>query len=77
MSATISNSMSPDLSFFGCYVYHLVGHRVHLHSAHHVHLHVSHHVGHHNVVLTLCEGSETLTEWKSESITDLPIAVTE
>ena len=28
------------------------------------------HVGHHNVILTLCEGSEMLTEWKSESITD-------
>ena len=25
--------------------------------------HVSHHVGHRNVVLTLCEVSETLTEW--------------
>ena len=32
---------------------------------HLVHLHV----GHHNVISTLCEGSETLTEWKSESIT--------
>ena len=30
---------------------------------------VSHHVGHHNVISTLFEGSETLTEWKSESIT--------
>ena len=28
------------------------------------------HVGHHNVVLTLCEGSETLTEWKYESMTN-------
>ena len=27
--------------------------------------HVSHHVGHHNVILKLCEGSETLTELKS------------
>ena len=40
---------------------------------HHVHLHVgnhvSYHVGHRNVVATLCEVSETLTEWKSESIT--------
>ena len=27
------------------------------------------HVGHHNVVSTLCEGSETLAEWKSESMT--------
>ena len=27
-------------------------------------------VGHHNVISTLCEVSETLTEWKSESITD-------
>ena len=36
----------------------------------HVHLHVgnhvSYHVGHRNVVATLCEVSETLTEWKSE-----------
>ena len=31
----------------------------------HVHLHV----GNHNVVSTLCEGSERLTEWKSESMT--------
>ena len=39
----------------------------------HVHLHVgnhvSYHVGHRNVVATLCEVSETLTEWKYESIT--------
>ena len=28
------------------------------------------HVGHHNVVSTLFEGSETLTEWKSESVKD-------
>ena len=36
--------------------------------------HVGHlvgcHVGHRNVVLTLCEGSETLTEWKSKSVMD-------
>ena len=37
---------------------HLVGHHVHLH------------LGHHNVVSTLCEGLEALTEWKSESMTD-------
>ena len=30
------------------------------------------HVGHHNIVSSLCEGLETLTEWKSESITGLP-----
>ena len=30
------------------------------------------HVGHHNIVSSLGEGLETLTEWKSESITDLP-----
>ena len=40
---------------------------------HHVHLHVgnhvTYHVGHRNVVATLCEVAETLTEWKSESIT--------
>ena len=35
----------------------------------HVGRHVSHHVGHRNVVSTLCEVSETLTEWKSEIIT--------
>ena len=51
-----------------------VGHHVHLHVGHHVghhvHLHVGHHVGHHvhlhvgdrNLVSTLCEISETLTE---------------
>ena len=44
---------------------------VHLHVGHHVHLHVGHHVGHHNVISTLCEGSETLTEWKSERMTDV------
>ena len=43
---------------------------------HRVQLHVglfssSFFVGHHNVVSTLCECSEALTEWKSESITDL------
>ena len=48
------------LSFFvGFHVVHLV----HLH----VGYHVSHHVGHHHVVSMLCEGSETLTEWKSKS----------
>ena len=35
---------------------HDVGHLVYLH------------VGHHNVTSTLCEGSETLTEWKSKSV---------
>ena len=40
-----------------------VGHHVHLHFGHDVQLHV----GHHNVVSMLCEGSETLTEWKSEN----------
>ena len=47
-----------------------VGHLVHLHVGHLVHLHVghhvSHHIGHRNIVSTLCEGSEMLTEWKSE-----------
>ena len=37
---------------------------VHLHVGHHVHL-VYLYVGHHNVVSTLFEVSETLTEWKS------------
>ena len=31
--------------------------------------HVRHHGVHRNVVSTLCEVSEMLTEWKSESIT--------
>ena len=44
---------------------HHFGHHVHLNVGHLVHLHV----GHHNVVSTLSEGSETLTEWKSEIIT--------
>ena len=34
--------------------------------------HISFHVGHYNVISTLCEGSETLTEWKSKSVTYLP-----
>ena len=46
-----------------------IGHLVYLHVGHQVHLHVGDHVGHHNVTSTLCEGSVTLTEWKSESIT--------
>ena len=52
--------------------YHVnVDHIIHLHVGHHVHLHVDHQVGHHNVVLTLCEGSEMLTELKSKSgVTD-------
>ena len=50
----------------GNHVGHLVGHLVYLHVGHHF----SHHVGHHNVVSTLCEVSETLTEWKSESVMD-------
>ena len=57
-------------TLFGHYVGkhfgHHVGHLIHLHVGPHVHLHV----GHRNVVSTLCEVSETLTEWKSESVTD-------
>ena len=37
------------------FVSHLVRHLVYLHVGHHVHIHV----GHHNVVLALCEVSET------------------
>ena len=49
--------------FFVCrHVSHHVGHLVHLH--------VGHHIGHQNVVSTLCEGSETLIEWKSETLMD-------
>ena len=40
------------------------------HVGHLVHLHVGHHIGHQNVVSTLCEGSETLIEWKSETLMD-------
>ena len=46
------------------------GHHVPLHLGHHIHLHVGHHVGQSNVVLTLCEASETLTEWNSKSVTN-------
>ena len=53
----------------GHYVGHLVGHHVSYHFHLHVGQHVSNHIGHRNVVLTLCEVSQTLTEWKSESIT--------
>ena len=52
--------------FVGHHGGHLVRHLVHLHVGHQVHLHV----GHRNVVSTLCEVSETLTEWKSESVMD-------
>ena len=60
--------------FVGKHVGHHVGLLVHLHVGHHVYLHVghcvSHHVGHGNVVSTLCEVSETLTEWKSKTLMD-------
>ena len=67
--------------FVGKHVGHHVGLLVHLHVGHHVYLHVGHHVSHHvghcvsqhvghgNVFSTLCEVSETLTEWKSETMT--------
>ena len=52
--------------------FYLVRHLVHLHLDHLVYLHVGHHVSHlvgyHYVVSTLCEGSETLVEWKSEKV---------
>ena len=51
-------------------VSHHVGHLDGQHAGHHVGHDISHHVGHRNVVSTLCEVSETLTEWKSETITD-------
>ena len=47
-----------------------VGHLVNLLIGYHVHLHVGRHVSHRNVVSMFCEGSETLTEWKSESVMD-------
>ena len=60
MSATISNSMLANFvgRYVGHHVVHLVGQLVHLH------------VGHHNVVSTLCESSDALTEWKSKSMAD-------
>ena len=65
LSVTLFTSMSATMSNF-------------MSACHCVQLHVSHHVGHlvylnvcqHNIILTLCEGIETLSEWKSESITD-------
>ena len=57
-----------------------IGHFVYLHVGHHVQLHtgnffighhVLHHVSNHNAVSTLCEVSETLTEWKSGSMPNL------
>ena len=71
----VSHHVSHHLVYLhvGYHVHFHVGHHVHLHVGHHVHLHVhlhvGHHVDHHNVVSTLCEDSETLTECKSESIT--------
>ena len=54
--------------FFLCFfVGHPVSHLVHLHIGHQVHPHG----GHRNVILTLCEVSETMTEWKSETLDDL------
>ena len=41
-----------------------------LHVGNLVFLHVSHYGGHHNVLLTLCEESGMLTEYKSEIITN-------
>ena len=46
------------------HVGHLVSYLIHLH----VDRLVSHHVDHHNIVSTICEGSESLVEWKSQSI---------
>ena len=46
------------------------GDNIYLHVGHHVRLHDGHRVCHHNVISTLCEGSETLTEWKYESVID-------
>ena len=51
----------------GHLVYLHVCHHVHFHVGGHVHLHVGHHV-HLHVVSTLCQGSETLTEWKSPKV---------
>ena len=67
MSATMFNSMLA-IFFVSLHVGHLLGHLVHLHVGHCVHLHVGRHVYHRHVVSTLCEVSETLTEWKSETI---------
>ena len=47
-----------------------VQNKIHHHVGHNVGHHVGHDVGHHNAVLTLCKVSETLTEWKYESMTD-------
>ena len=59
-------SLTNSLTKLGFHVGHLVnfhvGHNVQLHVGHHV----SHHVGHQNVISTLCEGSEILTEQNSE-----------
>ena len=47
---------------------------VHLHVGHYVHPHVGRNVSHRgglrNGVSTLCEVSETLTEWKSKTLID-------
>ena len=66
LSATMSVTMSTFFfSFFiGHHVCHLVGHHVHLHIGQNVHLHV----GHHNVVLTLCEVSEMLTQNRNPKV---------
>ena len=61
----VSRHVSRHVGRYVCqHVGHLIGYHVHLHVVHHV----SHHVGHNSVILTLCEGSETLLEWKSEKV---------
>ena len=56
MSTTMSNSMSATFFFFFSFFCRPP---------------FGHHVGHRNVSSALCEVSETLTEWKSESISYL------
>ena len=62
--------MSANFIFF---IGHHVGYLVHLDVSHNIHLLIGHevhpHVCQHNVVPMLCEGSDILTEWKSESVT--------
>ena len=56
--------LNMSAKFFLFFSGHLIGHHVQLHVGHQFQLHVSNH----NVVLALCEVSETLTEWKSEIV---------
>ena len=60
--------LNMSAKFFLFFSGHLIGHHVQLHVGHHWHHHGHLHVGHRNIISTLCEVSETLTECESEKV---------